>query len=520
MHYFCTPTEEISMKRLVFLLALLAVLMMASCTSTDQKLRSMIPSDAVGVVKIDLPSILDKAGIKNGEDKDASLAIPSALKAVIDQANANIDDDLNIIGDVVNYLPESGIDVNSNCYIFLSRGALQVVALLPLDDEDRAKEVVGKIAHGKMKQMRGVDFVSHLDYAFAINDDVLMVARKINATDDEASAAAKHIFDNPKSSLLENEDVARAIDAQDCDIAVYVDAKGVPLFFENLNLGTAMGGFSPAALFDGLGIKAITATVNFDVSNREDEKAEIATDFICASNGLYGMFYDKVVATAASGDGTSALEKLPGDFGTYFSLRLNGSALIKMPGVSKVLEALPLQGIDCSHIISSLDGTIVCGLEKIDEGDYNFGISAQATSPGAVIDEIVGFAARHGQPPVFNANGEYQYDTSDGSKALVMDNTNEVVYLRCVNYVPTSSASEWLPLADTMKSSTATLFRLVRVGDSHEGNLCWGLRNKTHGEGFYFTEDPNENIVISAMKIFCWKEPGGMGDEEIGLSDY
>ena len=178
MHYFCTPTEEISMKRLIFLLALVAVLMMASCTSTDQKLRSMIPSDAVGVVKIDLPSILDKAGIKNGEDKDASLAIPSALKAVIDQANANIDDDLNIIGDVVNYLPESGIDVNSNCYIFLSRGALQVVALLPLDDEDKAKEVVGKIAHGKMKEIRGVDFVSHLDYAFAINDDVLMVARK------------------------------------------------------------------------------------------------------------------------------------------------------------------------------------------------------------------------------------------------------------------------------------------------------------------------------------------------------
>lgn len=494
--------------------------MMASCTSTDQKLRSMIPNDAVGVVKIDLPSVLEKAGIKNGEDKEASLAVPSSLKAVIDEANANIEDDLNIIGDVINYLPESGIDISGNCYIFLSRGALQVVALLPLDDEDKASEVVGKIAHGKMKEISGVDFVSHLDYAFAIDDDVLMIARKINASDDEASAAAKHVFDSSKSSLFENEDVARAIDAEGCDVAAYIDAKGLPLFFENTDLASAMGGFSPAAIFDGLGIRAMTATVTFDVSSREDEKAAIVTDFICAGNGLYGMFYDKVVATAAGGDGATALEKVPGDFGTYFSIKLNGSALVKMPGVSRMLQALPLQGIDCSHIISALNGTIACGLEKIGEGDYNFGISAQSSSPQVVTDEIVNFAALHGQPPVFNAAGEYQYDTSDGSKALVMNKTNDVVYLRCVNYVPTSSADEWLPLVTTMKSSTATLFRLVKLGDSHEGNLCWGLRNKTHGEGFYFTEDPNENIVISSLKIFCWKEPGGMGDEEIGLSDY
>lgn len=509
------------MKRLVFLLALAAVLMMASCTSTDEKLRAMIPRDAVGVVKIDLPALLAKAGIKNDEDKEASLAIPSRLKAVIDEANANLEDDLNIIGDVVNYLPESGIDISSNCYIFLTGGAFQVVALLPLDDEDKAKEVVNKIAHGKMREMPGgVEFVSHLDYAFAINDDVLMIARKINASDDEASAAAKSVFDNSKTSLFENEDVARAIDAHGSDIAVYIDAKGLPLLFDNISLATAMGDFSPAAIFDGLGIKAITAKITFDVSKKEDEKAAIVTDFICAGNGLYGMFYDKVIATAASGDGTSALEKVPGDFGTYFSIKLNGSALVKMPGVSKMLEALPLQGINCSGIISSLNGTIACGLEKIGDGDYNFGVSAQSISPGVVINEIVDFAALHGQPPVFNASGEYQYDTSDGSKALVMNKTSDVVYLRCVNYVPTNSAAEWLPLVSTMKSSTITLFSLVKLAGRHEGNLCWGLRNKTHGEGFYFTEDPNENIVISSLKILCWKEAGGMGDEEIGLSDY
>ena len=182
------------MKRLNYLLILVAVLVMASCTSTDEKLRAMIPNDAVGVVKINMPSILDKAGIKKGEEKDATLTIPSDLKAVIDQANANIEDDLNIIGDVVNYLPESGIDVGCHSYVFLTKGVLQAVALLPLADEDKAKEVVNKIAHGKMKEMVGIEFASHLDYAFAIDDNVLLIARKNNATDDEASAAAKNIL--------------------------------------------------------------------------------------------------------------------------------------------------------------------------------------------------------------------------------------------------------------------------------------------------------------------------------------
>lgn len=508
------------MKRLNYLLILVAVLVMASCTSTDEKLRAMIPNDAVGVVKINMPSILDKAGIKKGEEKDATLTIPSDLKAVIDQANANIEDDLNIIGDVVNYLPESGIDVGCHSYVFLTKGVLQAVALLPLADEDKAKEVVNKIAHGKMKEMVGIEFASHLDYAFAIDDNVLLIARKNNATDDEASAAAKNILDKSKPSVLDNEDVAKAIDAKDSDIAVYVDAKGLPLLFENLNLGTAVGSISPATIFEGTGIKAITATINFDDSKQGDEKVAISTDFICADNGLYSLFYDKVVATAASGNASDVLENVPSDFGTYFSIRLSGAELMKMPGVSKMLDALPVDGINCGDIVSSLNGNLVVGLEKIDEGDYIFGVSAQSTAPDVVVNEIVNFASLHGQPPVFNANREYQYDTSDGSKALVMNKTNDVVYLRCVNFVPSSSAAEWLPLVSTMKSSVMSLFKLVKIAGAHEGDLCWGLRNKTHGEGFYFTEDPNENVVISSLKCLCWREPSGMGAEEIGLSDY
>jgi hypothetical protein len=507
------------MKGINFIFTLAVFLLLASCSSTDEKLRAMIPNDALGVVKINMPSVLEKAGIKNGDGADA-LSIPSELKQVIDQSNENIVDDVNILGDVIACLPSSGIDVNSNCYMFLSQGSFNAVALFHLDDNDMAQEMVNKIAGGKMRDMSGVMFASRLDYAFAIDDDVLMIARKINATDDKASADAKNIFDKSKSSLFENEDIAKAIDTENCDITAYVEARGLPLLFADSHFSTSFGDISPLDFIVESGIKAMTATVNFNDSKQGEEKVEIVTDFICSPSSVYSLFYDKVVATSKGGGGIETLEAVPGDFDTYFSIRVNGAELVKMPGVTKLLNQLPVKGIDCSKILSSLNGDIVWGFQNLDVRDIVFGVSAQSSSPDVIVDEIVNFATQHGQAPSFNASGEYQYDTSDGSKALVMNKKNDVVYLRYVNYVPNSSAAEWLPLVSTMKTSTMSLFKLIKVGDNNEGNLCWGLRNKNHGEGFYYTLDENENIVLSTLKFLCWRQPGTIDDEEIGLSDY
>lgn len=499
---------------------MVAVLLLSSCSSTDEKLRAMIPDDSVGVVKINLPCVLQKAGIMKGEGKDVSFSVPADLKTVIDQSNENIVDDVNVFGDVISNLPESGIDMNSNCYIFLTKGTLQLVALLPLEDEDKAEEMVGKIVGEKMREISGVKFVSRFDYVFAIDDKVLLISRKINATDDVAGAAARSVLGKSKSSLLENEDISRAIDVENYDITAYIDAKGLPLVFEN-TIETAIGDFSPADIIDGSGIKAITATINFNDSKKGEERVDIVTDFICANQSMYGLLYDRVIATAADGDGVTALETVPGDFDTYFSIKVNGAELIKMPGVSKLLENLPLKGIDLGDVVSSLHGALVCGLQKQGEGDFNFGISSQCSSPDVVVNEIVNFGNLHGQAPVFNAKGEYQYDTTSGDKALVMNKTDDVVYMRCVNYVPTSSASDWPLFVNTLKKSTMALFKLIKIGDKHEGNLCWGLHNKTHGEGIYFAEEPDENIVISTLKFLCWRDPSNISaDEEIGLSDY
>lgn len=370
-------------------------------------------------------------------------------------------------------------------------------------------------------------FVSHLDYGYAIDDDVLLIGRyTIPVPDDKASAAAKKIFDKSTPSLLEKKEVSKAIDVNDCDITAYIDAKGLPLIFDNSNLKPIMGDFSPLDLLAGSGIKAMTATVNFNDSKKGDEKVEIVTDFICANNSMYGLIYDKIIATADGGDCTEALAAVPGDFDTYFALKVNGAGILKLPGSSLLFDNLntfPLtNGVNCKGIISSINGALVFGMQQLGDQDYNLGISGQTTSPDMIVDEIVNIANQRGQAPDKNANGEYVYDDKYGygDKAIAMSNKGGVVYIRYVNYVPTSGADKLPAFASVLNSSKMALYHQVKINDNPEGCLCWGLHNKTHGEGFYYTFDENENLVLSALKFLCWREPGNMDDEEIGLSDY
>ncbi len=517
------------MNKLNILLALVAALLLASCSSADEKLRSMIPDDAVGVVKINLPSVLNKAGIKTGEDNEVVLTIPADLQKTIDAANENLVDDVNIIGDVIGNLPESGIDVKNNCYVFLSAGTFRTVALFHLDDEDKAQEMVGKIAGGKMTEMMGLMFVSHLDYFYAIDDDVLLIGRyTIPVPDDKASAAAKKIFDKSSPSVLEKEEVARAIDEKDCDITAYIDAKGLTLMFDNSSLKPVLGDFSPIDLLAGSGIKAMTATINFNVAKKGDEKVEIVTDFVCATGSMYGMIYDKIIATADGGDATGALASVPGDFDTYFAVKVNGSGIVSMPGSGMLFDALKslpvTSGVNCKGIISSINGALVVGVQQLAPQDYNFAVAAQSSSPSMVVDEIVNIARQRGQAPDKNSSGEYVYDDNygNGDKAIAMSSTPAgVVYLRYINYVPTSGADSWPALAAVLKTSAMVLFQQVKVNASTEGCLCWGLRTKTHGEGFYYTLDENENVVISTLKMLCWREPSDTSyDDDPGLGEY
>ena len=184
------------------LFSLLVLLIMVSCSTTDEKLQSMIPEDAVGVVRIDVNQVLSKAGMIKKDNE--AIVVPERLKSLIDES------DPTVLGDILYNLPQSGIDVNNDCYVFFSPGIFKAVALLPLINEDETSAMVRKITSSKMEDIGGVEFASYLDYAYVIDDGVLMIGRYSTPVDANVAAnAAGDILGKTKPSLLANEDVSK-----------------------------------------------------------------------------------------------------------------------------------------------------------------------------------------------------------------------------------------------------------------------------------------------------------------------
>lgn len=494
-------------------LTLSFILVLASCSSVDENMRAMIPDDAVGVVKIDVPSVLKKGGMIKGE----TISIPEDLKKVIDDANGNIVDEVNIIGDIFQNLSASGIDVSKSAYVYFSPGIYRTVALFPLKDEEAAKAMVAKIASGKMTEMSGILFASHLDYGYAIDDDILLIGRFTNpVAADVASTAASKIFDRGTPSLLENDDIRKCVDVENCDLSAYLDVKGmVSVYKDNSRLSTIFGDFSALDLIADVGIKAMTATVNFDKS-----RAKIKTDFIYDPKGDYSKLYDQVIASSNGGDGVTTLNSLPGELDTFFGIKINGSNLLKNPQLRVLIEMLESSamsgGVDCKSMLETIDGAVVFGIGKGQLVDYNYAVAAQSKNPEIIVDEIVEAANRGGQPPT-KLKGEYMYDY--GYQGIALGQTEDVVYARFVDF-ETGYTASWPALTEVMKKSTMVLYEKMMRSDSIEGYLSWGLLDKSHGEGAYTCERQGDNVVVSMLKMMCWIEPKTSFEDEGDGYDY
>lgn len=496
------------MKRAFLYVALLVGMaaLMVSCNSTDENLRAMVPDDAVGVVSIDLPKILDKARMID----QGNVVVPQDLKKVIEES------DPTLLGDLIDNLPASGIDINSKCYVFFSPGIYKIVTLLPLVDGDATREMVRKITSSKMTEVEGVDFATHLDYAYVIDGDVLLIGRYSNPVDAKVAAiAAGDILGKTKPSLLSNDEVASNL-ADSCDINAYVKVKEFSTILKtNSRLSTIFGNVPAIEIITDSDIKAMKATVDFNFSKEDGDVAKISTQLIYDKNGQYSQLYDNLIATSTD-SASNLLSLIPGnELDSYFAIKIDGSKLVAMPQMEKmfeVMESTPLtHGLKHKDMIASIKGAVVVGYGKSTVGDWNFAVAAQSTNPQLIVSQIVDVASSRGQSPL-QRNGEYFYDYD--AQGIAMGQTQDAFYLRCVDFETQYSAAELAVLPTKLDKTSIAYCRQLKIGNALEGFLYWGLEDKTNGSGFYFTAKENENVVVSLFKYMCYKEPNSSLEEE------
>ena len=499
------------MKKTSFILLIISILAMVSCSSTDDNLRAMIPDDAVGVMTIDLDQVISKAGMLKGD----TVVVPEELKKVIDDA------DPTVLGDIVYNLSNSGIDVKSKSYIFFSPAIYKAVALIPLIDEEKAEKMVQKITSSKMTDVEGVNFATHLDYAYVVDGNVLLIGRYSTPVDASVAAkAASDILGKKKPSLLSNDEVAKNL-PDSCDLALYLNVKDFSTILKNNSrLSTIFGNVPAIEIITDSDIKALTAKVDF-ITGTKDQQAKVDTKIIYQKDGQYQQIYDNLIAASVD-SASNVLSLIPGELDTYVALRIDGNKLSQMPQMGKMFEILDATqlttGLKHKEMLASMHGAVVVGVGPSTVGDYNFVVGAQTTNPSLLTDQIVEVANQRGQSPYQKSNGEFVYD--HGGQGIALGQTDNAFYLRCVDYETRYSADELMFLKNSIDKCPVVIYKMLKINNNVEGYFNWGLNNKTEGSGFYFADNEKTNVVVSVLKLLCWKEPNSSMQDEEDDYDY
>ena len=492
------------MDKLRSLLLLVVAGLIVSCsptTAVKKGIRDMIPDDAVGVVSVDVSSLLKKSKMV---DSTGVVTIPEGLGKVIE------DGDPSIMADVIGNLSSSGVSLSDTCYLFFSPGIFKTVALLPLCDEKKASQFVAKIASGKMKPVGGLSFASHLEYAFAIKDNVLLIAHcSKQVKPEEAADAASRIFEGSRPSLLSGKVVAQVVDTLSGDVNIYLDVKGmVPLLKGDSALSSFFVSMPILDFVAKTDVKALAASVLFDVDNKDGELAKLKTRLIFDEKGQYSKIYDSVIASSAADSASATLSLIPGELATYVAVKVNGARLADVPQMKDIyglLEKNPLsRGLKCGEVFKLIDGALVLGVDEGQVGDNNVVVAMQSSQPQQITDQIVELAESRGQSPL-ERDGEIFYEYQN--QGIAIGETDKAFYFRCVDFETQYSAIELPVLPQNLDKCSMVVFKMLSIGDKVEGFFNWGQNDKANGEGFYFAEDEKCNIVVSVLKLLCWKEP-------------
>ena len=112
------------MKGIKSILIALICAALVSCESKNEHLERLVPGDVAGVVCVNMPKVIEKSGIKQGDD----LKLPDDLKELL-KANEEA-----VICKLVKNMPKSGIEIKERDYVYFPKKDFDYVMLVALAD--------------------------------------------------------------------------------------------------------------------------------------------------------------------------------------------------------------------------------------------------------------------------------------------------------------------------------------------------------------------------------------------------
>ena len=464
---------------------------MVSCESKNEHLERLVPGDVAGVVCVNMPKVIEKSGIKQGDD----LKLPDDLKELL-KTNEE-----SVICKLVKNMPKSGIEIKERAYVYFPKKDFDYVMLVALADEDKAKTLVTHRSGCHFEEKDGVDIAISGNDVWVVSDGILLKAVLKNSSDAEkASRLASAIINYEGKSIADMAEATQLLDVEK-EITAYFDAQSIETIMKaNPVVSTWVSNYPILHLLLDNDIKSISLDMSFD-NDRGDMNIHLNMDDNCR----FAQLLDAVLQKPSN----TFLKTIPNSMQMVTAMSVNGSNLVQLPQIGKMIKKINempyLGSLRLDSIVNVIHGPIAVAMSEDPyfEDDYNYVFAAESGRPDYIVDMIARFASRLGQDPEVY-DGEYIY--SYNNKQVKVGINGNVVYIKMLNYEQTEGYASTIEEMNSLFGESSIGVYSHFADKNINSTISMGMADKKLITGTFIANNEG-NAMMQFIKLLCTIKP-------------
>lgn len=474
-------------------ISVVMLMMVSSCSKVEDKIESQIPADALLVMKVDVPQLIEHSGI---EVKGGKVTLPPKFKQLMAENAAETKE----MEDDMVALQNSGIDLTQCFYLFVPDNAISensedfdFVALFPVKDDKKLTAFFKDKLKATFSEKDGMKTATNEEgFFFALKDDILCITTSMSENPEKKLLSLISTDNN----MTKKEEIVKALDG-DYDVNIYVNSNKFKKFAskqaENLN--------GPESMAFG------TAFDIFDVQSTALHLSLAGNEWTikCENNFGKNSDYEKLVEMVQAKPDADLLTMMPTANNTaVFSVSLNGEKVAEMDMVKKFLDQA--QGdpefAKIVDVFKSINGPIVVGFaaDELNPEKANVVLAMKCDKANQVptFIESLPFAE------MMTRNGdEYVISQSPSDPKMTLGFKNKVIYFKFSSTDNTTTMSN----ADDVKSlfsNSVMAFYFTSKVDNMQMQMTMDSKDMKNGETkFWVTENGKKLNPLDALTFFA-----------------
>ena len=464
------------MKTIKFLSLAFLLIVVASCSGVDKKMKKMVPKDVIVVASFNPKALIEHSGAEIADDGVIKNLPQSLVAEMTDKDKAQFEE-------ICKGIAKLGVDTENKIYVYFSMDNMQVpvVAYLPLKSDGDTKKALEDGALGGEKltfsEENGIQFTGGSNVGIALKDDIMMVGATMGGSIQDAfKSFAKKQYEADFANITECEGADECLDS-DKDVNLYV------------NMGKVTGLLSMfgdkvdpsfATIMELLSdIKAIAVT-----SSLADNTLTSEGKFFMDDNSDLAKLMNSALTT---GD-ASFLQYVPANMDMVTVVNIQGKNIAQFEQVKALLDAMnedpTMRDMNIGSLLASANGPlfIAADYNGSNLGEVNEMAIGFKTSKAADFVRLVGNIVRKENVPATLQNNMFSFVVDGGLKFDAGVKGNDMAFIKMRTPDAEETAQGGIDAQEASKlfaGVTAGNYMKFKVGDYTicGDNVCKDIKN-------------------------------------------